>query len=227
VVISVGPHDEYRQYPPVFDLQLQQVVAGGRRVVDAEVALAEGVQEEHAHEPVVIAPIGAAAQPHRRHARNVAAVGGEGRAHEVILAVHAENAGRHRHQVPLPGDFAAAEDRVALGIDGLNELGARAAGRKRRVAEDPGRLPKDEVVVVSVIDFAIEAEVAVRPLQTELGAVCAFDFQRRVADVERAGCVVGAMGEELERAGRALNPLDRRARLHPGRQVLDQLEADA
>jgi hypothetical protein len=36
-----------------------------------------------------------------------------------------------------------------------------------------------------------------------------------------------AVGEELERGGSALDPLYRRARLHPGQQVLDQLEADA
>ena len=53
----------------VADLHLEQVVAGRRRVVLAEVALPERVQQAHAHEPVVVAPIGAAAEPHWRHAR--------------------------------------------------------------------------------------------------------------------------------------------------------------
>jgi hypothetical protein len=89
------------------------------------------------------------------------------------------------------------EDRVALGIDCLDEGGLGAAGRKRRAAEDAGCLPEDEVVVVGVIDFAVEAEVAVPPLETELGAIAALDFQARIADLECAGCVVGAMGEKL------------------------------
>src|SRR6266446_897827 len=48
----------------------------------------------------------------------------------------------------------------------------------------------------------------------------------RVANLERAGRIVGAMGEELERGGRPLDALHRGARLHPGRQVLEQLKAD-
>src|SRR5215472_2672294 len=151
----------------VFDLQLEQVVAGGGSLVDAEVVLPEHVQQAHAREPVVGAPIGAAADAHGRHAWHVAAIGGEGGAHEVVLAVDAENASRQRHEIPLPGDLGAAEDRVALGIDGLDELGvdAVAAGRKRGAAEDAGRLPEDEVVVVGVVDLGVEAEIALEPLQ--------------------------------------------------------------
>src|SRR6516162_10133243 len=76
-----------------------------------------------------------------------------------------KNAGRQRHKIPLPGDLGAAEDRVALGIDGLDEVGTGAAGRKRRAAEDAGRLPEDEVVVVSVVDLGVETEIALEPLQ--------------------------------------------------------------
>src|SRR5262249_41833628 len=49
----------------------------------------------------------------------------------------------------------------------------------------------------------------------------------RVADVEGAGRIVGAVGEELERGGRALDALHRGASHNPGRQVLEHLEADA
>ena len=151
--------------PRVFDLQLEQVVAGGGSLVDREVLLPEDVQQAHAHEPVVGAPIGAAAHAHRRHARDVAAIGGEGRAHEVVLAVDAEHAGRQRHEIPLPGHLGAAEDGVALGIDGLDEFGTGAAGREGGAAEDAGRLPEDEVVVVGVVELGVEAEVALEPLQ--------------------------------------------------------------
>jgi hypothetical protein len=149
----------------VFDLQLEQVVAGGGSLVDAEVVLPENVQQAHAHEPVVGAPIGAAAHAHGRHAWDVAAIGGEGGAHEIVLAVDAENAGRQRHEIPLPGDLGAAEDGVALGVDGLDEIGTGAAGRESRAAENAGRLPEDEVVVVGVVDLGVEAEIALEPLQ--------------------------------------------------------------
>src|SRR5262249_29566971 len=111
---------------------------------------------------VVGAPIGAAAYAHGRHAWDVAAIGGEGGADEVVLAIDAENAGRQRHQIPLPGNLGAAEDRVALGIDGLDELGIDAvpAGREGGAAEDARRLPEDEVVVVGVVDLGVEAEIA-------------------------------------------------------------------
>src|SRR5215472_8244089 len=49
----------------------------------------------------------------------------------------------------------------------------------------------------------------------------------RVADVEGAGRVVGAVGEELERGGRALDALHGGAPHHPRRQVFEHLEADA
>src|SRR6201982_3435395 len=49
----------------------------------------------------------------------------------------------------------------------------------------------------------------------------------RVADLEGAGRVVGAVGEELERGGCALDALQGGAGPHPGWQVLEHLEADA
>ena len=69
-------------------------------------------------------------------------------------------------QVPLPRHLAAAEDSVALGIDGLDELGAGAAGREILAAQNAGRLPEDEVVVLGVVGLGVEAErtvVRLRP----------------------------------------------------------------
>jgi hypothetical protein len=116
-----------------------------------------------------------------------------------------------------------------LGIDGLDEGGVDtvAAGRKRIAAENAGRLPENEVVVVGVIDLGVEAEIALETTQAELGAVGAFFLEGGVADLECARRVVGPVREQLERARRPLDALHRGARLHPGRQVLDELEADA
>ena len=93
------------------------------------------------------------------------------------------------------------------GIDGLDEFGVDpvAAGREFRAAQDAGGLPKNEVAVVGVIDFAVETERAIEALEAELGAVGRFDLQVRIADVEGARCVVGAVREQLERRGRALD----------------------
>ena len=107
----------------------------------------------------------------------------------------------------MPGDLAAAEDRVALGIDGLDELGVDpvAAGRELDTAQDAGGLPEDEVVVIGVIDLAVETERAIEALEAELGTVGSLDLQVGIADVEGARCVVGAVREQLERRGRALD----------------------
>ena len=210
----------------VADFHLEQIVAGGRRLVERKIALPEGVQEAHADEPVVVAPIGAAAQPHGRNARHAAAVV-EGGADEIVLAVDAEDAGRQRYEIPLPGDLAAAEGRVALRIERLNELGLHAAGRECLAAEDPGRLLEDEVLEPGVIGSGVEAERSVDALEAELGGLRSLDLERRVADIERARRVVSAVGEQLERGGRALDALDRGAGDHPRRQVLEHAEADA
>src|SRR5262245_36035696 len=91
----------------------------------------------------------------------------------------------------------------------------------------PQRMPVAEVVVIGVVDLGVEAEIALEPQQPQLGGVGGFFLQGGVADIEGAGGVVGAVGEELERGGRALNALHRGAGDHPGRQVLEYLEADA
>ena len=208
------------------DLHLEQVVAGGRRLVERKVALPEGMDQAHAHEPVVVAPVGAAADSHRRDARDVAAVR-EGGAHEVVLAVDAKDARRQWHQVPLPGDFAAAEDGVAPRIDGLQEFGADAAGREIRAAGDAGELPEDEVVVAGIERLGVETKTSLRPLEADFGGVGGLDFQVRIADLERAGCVMGAVGEELEHGGRPLDALKGRAGDHAPRQILEDAETDA
>ena len=115
----------------------------------------------------------------------------------------------------MPGHLAAAEDGVALAIDRLDELGAGAAGRELSAAQNAGRLPEDEVVVLGVVDLGVEAERAVDALEPELGGIGGLDLQARIADLERAGRVMSAMGEQLERGGRTLDALHRRAGDHP------------
>src|SRR5262249_57994013 len=111
-------------------------------------------------------------------------------------------AGRHRYEIPLPGDFAAAEDGVALGIDGLDECGvdAVAAGRKRVAAENAGRLPENEVIVIGVINLGVEAEIALETPQAELGAIGGFFFFGGGGGLETARRVVGPRGGQLRRA---------------------------
>jgi hypothetical protein len=58
-----------------------------------------------------------------------------------------------------------------------------------------------------VIDLAVEAERSLGALEAELGGVGGLDFQARVADIERARGVVGAVREQLERRRRALDAL--------------------
>jgi len=55
------------------------------------------------------APVGAAADAHRRM-RGTLLPSVNVAAHEIVLAVDAEDARRQRQQVELPRDFAAAED---------------------------------------------------------------------------------------------------------------------
>src|SRR4051794_5923131 len=92
---------------------------------------------------------------------------------------------------------AAAEDGVALRIDGLQEFGADAAGREIRAAGDAGELPEDEVAVAGIERLGVETKTSLRPLEADFGGVGGLDFQVRIADLERAGCVMGAVGEEL------------------------------
>ena len=145
---------------------------------------------------------------------NVAAVG-EGCAHEIVLAVDAEDACRHREHVPLPGHLAAAEDGVALAIDRLDELGAGAAGRELGAAQNAGCLPEDEVVVLGVVDLGVEAERAVDALEPELGGIGSLNLQAGIADLECARRVMSAMSEQLERGGRTFDALHRRTGNHP------------
>jgi len=78
--------------------------------------------------------IGAAAERQSAACADVAAVPPAAKVarHEVILAVHCLNAGRHRARggpnCQATTSRAGKESRFALGIDGLNELVARSSG---------------------------------------------------------------------------------------------------
>ena len=83
----------------------------------------------------------------------------------------------------------------------------------------PHRMPvacrKMKLSYLRVVDLGVEAERAVDALEADLGGVGGLDLQARIADLERAGCVMSAMGEQLERGGRPLDALHRRAGDHP------------
>ena len=170
--------------------------------------------------------IGAAAEALRRNARDVAAVG-EGRAHRVVLAVDPEDAGPQRGHVPLPGQFGAAEDRIALADDGLQQLGFDAAGGEFLAAENAGRLQEDVVVEAGVVGLGVKAEIPLRALEADLDVLGGLDREAGIADVEGLGGVVRALGEQLGRARRAFDALQVQACHQVGWQVLDDAEAHA
>ena len=64
-------------------------------------------------------------------------------------------------------------------------------------------------------------------LRPSFGRLGGFDLQGGTADLERAGGVVCAMGEQFECSRRALNALHSSAGDHIGWQVLEEAEADA
>ena len=82
-------------------------------------------------------------------------------------------------------------------------------------AQNAGRLPEDEVVVLRVVDLGVEAERAVDALEPDLGGVGGLDLQAGITDLEGGGRIVRAMGEQLERGRRPLDPLHGCAGDHP------------
>ena len=127
----------------------------------------------------------------------------------------------------MPGHLRTPEVGVALGDKGLQQFGLHAAGGELLAAENAGRLLKDEVVVAGVIGLGIEAECPVDALEADLDILGGLDGEAGIADVEGLGGVVRALGEQLERARRALDALQVQARHQVRRQVLDDAEADA
>src|SRR5205085_4275985 len=83
--------------------------------------LREGVQQEDAREPVVVAIKEAAADAHRRNARHVGAVRESG-AHHVELVFDAPPAAPDAMNVELALELGAAEGRVALRIQRFVEF---------------------------------------------------------------------------------------------------------
>src|SRR3954447_20005978 len=115
------------------------------------------MQQVDAREPVSVAIERAAAEPHRRNARHVGAVG-EGRAHQVELALYAPHAVEHARDIVLGLEFAAAEDRVALRVDRLIELGRGiAAALESRIAHYAGEPAENEALEARIIGRRLEA----------------------------------------------------------------------
>ena len=109
--------------------------------------------------------IHAAADPHRRNARHVGAVG-EGGAHDVELVLDAPDAAvtSARHRLAL--EFAAAENRVALRIDRLLQLAAvriAAVDASVVVAGVAGQPAEDEAVELRVVGGELRSGTARSP----------------------------------------------------------------
>ena len=129
--------------------------------------------------------------------------------------------------VPLPGQLGTAEDRIALGDQGLQQLGSDAAGRELLVAENAGRLLKDEVVVARVIGLAVEAESPWLALEADLGGVGGLDDRPALpmSKVWVASC--GPLANSSSALRRALDALQGQACHQIRRQILDDAEGDA
>jgi hypothetical protein len=96
-------------------------------------------------------------------------------------------------------ELTAAEDCVALGIEGFFEVtcAGRPAHRVIAVAEIAGQAAEDEAAESRVIGRDLEAERRDRPAQHELDRFGDFDLQIGVALVEGGGCIVRSAGEQL------------------------------
>ncbi len=162
--------------------------------------------------------------------RGTLAAVGEGGAHDVVLPVDAEEATPYRHQVVLELEFAAAEHRVALGIDGLLELAAfRSRGLDAGcfVAGLAGQPSEDEAVKAGVVGGQLEPERPHGATDAGFDRVRDLDLEIGIADVEGLGRVVHAAREQFGRFRGALDILAGQAADQVPGQVLDQTDAGA
>src|SRR5262249_16304612 len=115
----------------------------------------------------------------------------------VELALHAPHAGPQRRDVELVLELAAAEHRVALGVEGepVSVLRIAVAARVDRVAaQDVLQLPEDESVEARVVGGQLETKGPGGAAGGGLDRVWGFDGEVGIADVERRGRVMGAAG---------------------------------
>jgi len=215
----------------VGEVGVDQGVAPGGRLVGADPVLIEGVQEAEPGEPTGIAVVEAGPGAVRRDARDVAALRVvEAGADAIILGVHPPGAVPDAPDIQLALQLRAVEGRVALPVQDLVQLGAasgRPAGVKRAVALLAGEALEDEAVEPRVVGRGIEPE---RPLglpEAELEGACLLLGQERVADLDGAGRVVRALGEQLRVRRRPLHVLPRQPRHHAPRQVVEGAHAAA
>src|SRR5207237_6550848 len=111
------------------------------------------MQQIEANQPVCITPEHAAACPHRRNPRYVAAVRESGADH-VELALDARCAAVDFRDIELALEFAAAEDGVALRVNRLLQSIGRvavAAGSKIVGAHRAGEPAEDEIAEAGII----------------------------------------------------------------------------
>ena len=138
-----------------------------------------------------VAIIDAAAEPLRRDARHVGAVG-EGRPHDVILSLDAELPGPERQHIVLELEFAAAEDRIVLRIDRLVELEPSPDLARGVFAGVAGQAAIDETVEPGVVARQFEPERPGRAPQADLDRFRRLDSEVGIADIERHRCIVPA-----------------------------------
>ena len=127
--------------------------------------------------------------------------------------------------VELGRKLGAVERRVALLEDDLIE-GLVAARRPALVEEGAalhaGELAIDEAAILRVVGRRVEAQGACGLLQAGLDGRRLLLAEKRIADLEGAGGLVHALGEQLGGVGRPLDVLTVEARDRAERQIVEE-----
>ena len=149
--------------------------------------------------------------------------------HDVELAVESKHARTNRHDLIAGRKFRAGEACVSLIVGDLFQLLAiaRDAICKVFAAGVSGDALVDIALITGVEDSCVNAQRSKVARESNLCADCVFLAQVWIADLERAGGLVRAFGEQLQRIGRAFRALQVQPAFPVAGHVKPQAGADA
>ena len=207
VVTSTGPHGEYCQNFLWMISSLEQIVAGGRRL---ELRRGRSARRR------AIRPMRTNQLSLRQNAPPPTRCGGmRGTLLPSVKVARTVSYWPSTPKMPGPSGVtshchaSSAPRKIASRweMTVCSSSVSDAAGGELLAAENAGRLLEDEVVVAGVVGLAVEAEVALGPLEADLDGLGGLDGEAGIADVEGLRRVVRALGEQLDRPRRALDAL--------------------